>query len=193
MIPKIWVIIYFLLMRQYFYKENGITKRYIYCTLCSSGPYKEEDEGYDFLRLGTENTPINYCKKCGLIRGYKLKIREEKFKEAVIESNIHFIIVRCKDNSLYTSVSGLTLEKALKNMNVGKGPNYTKPSSRRPVNLIFYFSITDKKIGGKIKKLFDSWDINQKENYINSALFSFDSSEKHEIEKISKVSPIRTE
>jgi len=179
-------------MRQYFYKENGIKKRYTYCTLCSSGPYKEEDEGYDFLRLGGENTPINYCKKCCSIRGYKLKAKEEKPEEVIIKNIIRFIIVRCKDNSLYTSVSGLTLEKALKNMNVGKGPNYTKPSSRRPVNLVFYFSIADKKIGDKIKKLFSLWSTNQKENYINSVLSSYNSSEKHEIEKISGILSIKT-
>ena len=95
----------------------------------------------------------------------KPKIIENKTLE---EDIIYFIVVKCKDGNFYSSVTGLTIEKSLKNMNVGKGPNYTKPYNRRPVSLLLSLKIKDKLKGNEFKKQFDSWSMTVKKKYIKN-------------------------
>ena len=46
----------------YFYKDStGKTKKYIYCSLCLKGPFKEEQKNTDFFDF--ENS-LKYCKEC---------------------------------------------------------------------------------------------------------------------------------
>lgn len=50
--------------RLYFYKdENGVTHKYIYCSLCGSGPYMKEDQGTHF-RYATIDEKSIYCHEC---------------------------------------------------------------------------------------------------------------------------------
>lgn len=49
-------------VRTYFYTENGIVKRYLYCTFCGGGPFKENDGKVQ--RFGSDKTPVNYCPLC---------------------------------------------------------------------------------------------------------------------------------
>lgn len=202
--------------RVYYYKDGDIIKKFVYCSMCGAGPYKQEDESYEFIRLGGEKTPLNYCKYCAQMRNYKLLKRSEtEIKSDILESQIielvpelpeipekifdidlfepqkenksdpqetienkskiienktledtiYFIVVKCKDGSFYSSVTGLSIEKSLKNMNVGKGPNYTKPYNRRPVSLLLSLKI-NKLEGNELKKQFDSWSITAKKKYI---------------------------
>lgn len=67
--------------REYFYTENGVTKTFIYCTRCGSGPFKENSPDIHSCGLHT-----NHCLKCL----HDLKVRPadkvfsiEKLEEAV--------------------------------------------------------------------------------------------------------------
>lgn len=58
--------------RQYFYEENGKTKRYTYCSLCGKGPFRQnqivnDNVSHDkilFVAGQTINTSIYYCYDC---------------------------------------------------------------------------------------------------------------------------------
>lgn len=45
--------------RKYFYTENGVTKQYVYCTRCGSGPYK--GDSMEIHRCGDHTI---HCPKC---------------------------------------------------------------------------------------------------------------------------------
>ena len=226
------------LMREYFYKENGKTKRYYYCSLCGAGPFQEYYQGYDYLELGTDKTPINYCRKCSYEKGHTSKLLKERPvhkgkiekiipivipkvqpqiedeipyvdvpKEPIVLSSqlvsksvksssplisghieeILFLIVKCKDETIYTSVSGLGLKKAIKYMDTGKGPDYTKPYERRPVTLLYNLKVKDKEIGKIVKKEFESWDIDRKNNFINDVNRLFESEDVKKLKELSGV------
>lgn len=222
--------------RQYYYKINGKLKKYVYCSICQSGPFREDEESFEFLSLGGANTPINYCRSCCFLRGLtdhlnksekkidpqiepvifedkksfkdtkpvifedkksskntesvvfedkksckntesvmfddeksskenESDIKIDKKKNEDISNNFYFIVVRCFDKTLYSSVTS-SIELALSNMNRGKGPNYTKHKTRRPVELLYSEIVKDKKQGKDSKKTFDS--ISDKEEYVIS-------------------------
>ena len=49
--------------KPYFYNEGGKTKRYIYCSLCLKGPFKEEQLSTEiFYICGSDK--IYYCSEC---------------------------------------------------------------------------------------------------------------------------------
>jgi len=45
--------------RKYFYTEEGVTKQYVYCTRCGSGPHKENST--EIHKCGDHT---NHCNKC---------------------------------------------------------------------------------------------------------------------------------
>jgi hypothetical protein len=46
---------------RYFYKENGIIKKYIRCSRCGNGPFKDIDEDKLYKKI---NKHTNICNKC---------------------------------------------------------------------------------------------------------------------------------
>jgi len=54
----------------YFYEENGMKKKYLYCSRCSNGPFKEHDP--TIHRCGEH---IVICEGCSLV----LKLKKQDF------------------------------------------------------------------------------------------------------------------
>jgi uncharacterized Zn finger protein len=54
----------------YFYEEDGLKKKYLYCSRCGGGPFKEFDS--TIHRCGEH---IVICEGCGLV----LKLKKQEF------------------------------------------------------------------------------------------------------------------
>jgi hypothetical protein len=48
---------------KYWYVEDGVIKKFIYCKMCHAGPFKESEkkENFDFYGMGNRDP---YCKIC---------------------------------------------------------------------------------------------------------------------------------
>jgi predicted GIY-YIG superfamily endonuclease len=73
--------------RPYFYTENGKTKPYRYCTLCSDGPFKDAD--HQIEHMGGQHSPIYYCTKCLNVHSLsKPVVVEPEFIDTTIAKSI---------------------------------------------------------------------------------------------------------
>lgn len=292
---------------KYFYEsEDGKLRRYVYCTMCQAGPFKEEEQGYSYIDCGQPKTPLNYCRSCAgslrlsqhfkpnlpkkeevkvvekpiekpVIKPIEAIILEEDIDEMVVETpdptavtelsveapveetkepdfidekfgdiepseedieaskefidevvktaekleveakekfgepvqekpkkkaktekkidelvidkksventsrkgikilnrieakddTYYFILVRCLDNTLYSSI-GADVAHSIKNMNQGKGSDYTKPKTRRPVQLLYTQEIKGKKEATVIRNKFEKFSDEEKQGFISN-------------------------
>jgi hypothetical protein len=51
------------MQKQYFYIEDGKQKKYIYCSLCGNGPFKESDTD-KFTHICGNKQKVCYCNEC---------------------------------------------------------------------------------------------------------------------------------
>jgi len=65
--------------RPYYYTDpiTGALKKHLYCSLCLSGPYKEEDIKIKIFPF-TDN--LSYCKSCAINHRLKIEIKEPEPK-----------------------------------------------------------------------------------------------------------------
>lgn len=81
------------MQREYFYKEHGQLKPYIYCSLCGAGPFKEKDKE-QIEHVAGERQKIYYCKSCQFAQATKLNDEHEKENklhkkiEVIVENDI---------------------------------------------------------------------------------------------------------
>lgn len=57
--------------------------------------------------------------------------------------NYYFYVLLCADNTLYGGFTD-NLERRLATHNAGKGAKYTRPRTRRPLQMIYHEVFTDK-------------------------------------------------
>ncbi|MER0124040.1 GIY-YIG nuclease family protein [Streptococcus sp. ZJ93] len=78
-------------------------------------------------------------------------------------------VVKCADNTLYTGYT-TDIAKRIATHNSGKGAKYTRPQSRRPVELLYHESFPDKPSAMSAESLFKRKTRQQKLNYITENL-----------------------
>ena len=83
----------------------------------------------------------------------------------MLESSHYFYVLYCQDGSLYAGYTN-DLNKRLQTHNAGKGAKYTQPPSRRPVQLIYAESFTNKSLAMKQEYWFKQLNRMQKISYL---------------------------
>lgn len=79
--------------RSYFYKdENGTLKKFVYCSMCGTGPFKESQKNFEYLSLHGR-VSNNYCLPCAKNAGLSIaeltdksnQVAKEKVEEIVFK------------------------------------------------------------------------------------------------------------
>lgn len=78
-------------------------------------------------------------------------------------------VLKCADDSLYTGYT-TDLDKRIATHNSGKGAKYTRPQSRRPVELLYHETFSDKPSAMSAEALFKRKTRQQKLAYITENL-----------------------
>jgi hypothetical protein len=72
--------------RSYFYHDTeGNLKKFAYCSMCGSGPFKESEKNYKYLAIGDKNAN-NYCLTC--VKSLRLSEEGLVNKKEVVEKEI---------------------------------------------------------------------------------------------------------
>lgn len=72
--------------RSYFYHDTeGNLKKFAYCSMCGSGPFKESEKNYKYLAIGDKNAN-NYCLTC--VKSLRLSEEGLVNKKDVVEKEI---------------------------------------------------------------------------------------------------------
>lgn len=83
-----------------------------------------------------------------------------------MEKDRHYMyVLRCADDSLYTGYTN-DLNKRIATHNRGRGAKYTRPQSRRPVELLYHETFPDKSSAMSAEALFKHKTRQKKLDYI---------------------------
>ncbi|MDO8640248.1 MAG: hypothetical protein Q7R33_01780 [Nitrosarchaeum sp.] len=180
--------------KQYFYTERNQTQRYLYCTLCGIGPFKQNEEGQKIFYKAGDKDPMYYCENCNRIHAPKIKfvksavmgprsIDEESFTftndpkdvlkqeqlgkiDTIFEGNCYVVILKDSTKRLICCFAE-NVEKFISDLNSNK---IRIPHISIPVESAYYYKrgCDSKSEAEKYIHIIKNYDVKQKQALIKN-------------------------